>query len=213
MVMQRYKSDYPNHVHQLLISASRHLYALKDGRVREQKKPMEVTLANVNTSDKTHLINLLIHDHFSGAFYAEVAFSSERLAPEQFLHRAWCEKDGYAFCGFPDILTVPETVYSQHPQLVDLVSQWGVTPIRIRSGFQAGVGVLKYWENELAFAISYRNLLDAEEVRRAAPALAVEICSRNGEKKQRLWTWRKNVTKVESPPQSFDEFFRGPAQS
>ena len=44
MAMNHYASTRPNHVHQLMVSVSRHLYAGTDGLLKYQKKSMEMTL-------------------------------------------------------------------------------------------------------------------------------------------------------------------------
>ena len=53
-----------------MINMSRHLYLIKNGSVRFQKKKFEHTLANMHKSEKEHVVHYLIRDHFSGAFYA-----------------------------------------------------------------------------------------------------------------------------------------------
>ena len=38
-----YQTNYPNEVHQLNVSLSKHLYVLKNGEIKNQKKPFDLT--------------------------------------------------------------------------------------------------------------------------------------------------------------------------
>lgn len=135
----RYRSDYANQVHQLLVSVSRHLFITSDDRVRYQKKPFAFTLDNVSRSAKEHVVHYLIRDHFSGHFYAEVGRSTELMEPDVFLMRAWTQKEDHFFCGAPDILTVPASVTHAFAWMIDFIAMWEIKVIEPTSGFQAGV--------------------------------------------------------------------------
>ncbi|MEW7980905.1 MAG: hypothetical protein AB2813_14230 [Candidatus Sedimenticola endophacoides] len=43
-MINRYSSPYPNYIHQLFVTPSKHLYVLKDRRLKWQDKAMEVQL-------------------------------------------------------------------------------------------------------------------------------------------------------------------------
>lgn len=51
-MINRYRSPYPNYIHQLFITPSKHLYALKDRRLKWQDKAMEVKLDKIEGQTK-----------------------------------------------------------------------------------------------------------------------------------------------------------------
>ena len=63
----RYQSDYPNQVHQLIVSVSKHLYITARGEIRFQKKAFDVSLDKIGKLPKEHLVHYLLRDHYSGA--------------------------------------------------------------------------------------------------------------------------------------------------
>ncbi len=72
--MRSYRSDYPNHLHQLNVCISKHYYATRDGLLKYQKKAMDVSLAKSSLADRRHMLVYCIRDHCSGVFYAEIDF-------------------------------------------------------------------------------------------------------------------------------------------
>ena len=92
-----YKSEYPNQVHQLSVSVSKHIYVTGAGKLKFQKKKFELDLASVRAADRVHVLHYLIRDHFSGAFYAEICASTSFVPVQDFLNRAWSVKREYLF--------------------------------------------------------------------------------------------------------------------
>lgn len=68
----KYKSDYPNQVHQLNMSISQNYYLLKNGEIKYQLKKFDINWNNYERTGKRHIVNFLIRDHFSNCFYAEI---------------------------------------------------------------------------------------------------------------------------------------------
>lgn len=105
-----YQSDYPNQVHQLLVTVSKHLFVGAKGQIRHQWKQMDVSLKTLHKSDREHLIHYFLRDHFSGAYYVEIVSSKEMIPLQDFLLRAWMEKPDLHFAGVPTALMIPKAV-------------------------------------------------------------------------------------------------------
>lgn len=114
--MNRYHSPYPNYVRQLFVTPSKHLYILRDGQLKWQKKAMEITLQGSEKSDREHVIYYLLADHNSAAFYAEVHTSMTFQDPIDFLKRAWSKKKDFFFYGLPENLMLPAVVSARYPE-------------------------------------------------------------------------------------------------
>jgi hypothetical protein len=197
----RYQSDYANQVHQLVISVSRHLWVGKDGVIRYQHKAFDVGLAKLSTSPKRHVIHYLLRDHFSGALYAEIAVSPELPHAREFLLRAWSRKDHLSFCGIPALLTVPKTVITHWPDVVQWIHELGPDIMEATSGFQAGIRDLKTWEDKIQYSIATwyppNDLLNL-------PALAEVTCREMtdefvGSDRPHIQRWRAGLRRLRLP--------------
>jgi hypothetical protein len=199
--MQRYRSLHPNHVHQLTVSVSKHYWLTNDGILKFQHKKMEVPLDKVDASKKTHLIHYIIRDHFSGVVYSEVATSRKNISLEEFMFRAWNQKDRFVFCGIPVFLTVPKTVENVFPNIKQKVSRLGVEFPTVTSGFQAGVRDVKTIEEymkfyaELPFEENHSKINDTH-------IYVSTMDSRTG-KQSKIELWRKHIDTVTVPPTSW----------
>ncbi len=143
-----YRSSYSNERHQLIVCVSKHLYATKNGLIRYQRKPFDVSLMKVEKAEKVHLVHYLIRDDFSGVFYAEIHSGTPLIPIEEFLFRAWSHKENYLFCGMPDFISVPKTVSERFPTVKRLIEVYGVKTIDVTSGFQSGtIQDVKNWED------------------------------------------------------------------
>lgn len=153
-MIKQYRSLYPNHVHQLAVSVSKHFYVSKSGLLKYQKKAFDIKLENIHNAEKNHLIVYSLRDHCSGLYYVEIAFKSDFYSVQSFLYRAWKEKSGIAFCGLPDCLMIPNTVQKVFPDTSDEVIQQGVELVPVTSGFQSGgLIAIKAVEQHLLFHI------------------------------------------------------------
>lgn len=106
-MINHYSSPYPNYIHQLFITPSKHLYVLKDKPMKWQSKALEVKLDGVEDAEREHLIHYVLADHTSAAFYAEVGTSKTLVSPTEFLMRAWSQKPDFFFHGIPENVIVP----------------------------------------------------------------------------------------------------------
>ena len=198
-----YRSGYSNERHQLIVCVSKHLYATKDGRIRYQQKPFDVSLMKVEKAEKVHLVHYLIRDDFSGVFYAEIHSGTPLIPVEEFLFRAWSQKENYLFCGMPDFISVPKTVSERFPTVKRLIEAYGLKTIDVTSGFQSGtIQDVKNWE-DLVRGISGLSTR-SEILREWTPAVCAGYSAylndgrRNGESKIEKWRCRANNLQV--PP-------------
>lgn len=207
--MKHYQTDYPNQVHQLIISVSKHLWVSKDNRLLSQKKPFEIDLRTREKAKKEHLVHYLLSDHFSGVVYGETCTVSNMIHLGEFIHRAWSQKAEYIFCGIPEMVTVPQTVLDTFPQVVNLLSEMDIKIAKVTSGFQGGVRDVRTWEDRLCYEslefsfheggeIEHRHLTFPE-----IQAKTLKISSRISglmDNKSKIDKWKDNIKTAYIPP-------------
>ena len=157
--LNRYHSPYPNYVHQLFVTPSKHLYVLRDGQLKWQKKAMEITLHGLEKSDREHVIYYLLADHNSAAFYAEVQTSKTCPEPIDFLKRAWSKKEDFFFYGLPENLMLPAVVSARHPEIRPYLDSINVGNFPPPSGFAAGIHHIRNWEKDIVSAVQFDTFL------------------------------------------------------
>ena len=157
--MINYQSPYPNYIHQLFITPSKHLYVLKDQRLKWQDKAMDTKLEKIEKADKEHVIYYIVADHYSSAFYTELRTNKTLLSPIEFLIRAWKKKSENFFHGVPGQLIVPTTVSKKYPEIKNWLQQLNVGIVPPDSGFYAGIHQVRNWEKEVAGIISFHKFL------------------------------------------------------
>lgn len=195
----KYRTDYANEVHQLVVSVSRHLWIGKDGAIRYQKKPFEISLAKLGSSTRRHVVHYLVRDHYSGAFFAEIATSPDLPDVRKFLLRAWCRKDQLSFCGMPEYLTVPKTVDVQFPNLLTWLDELGVEKLEATSGFQAGVRDLKTWEDDLRSRLYWYPPNDLDRLPALAESMCYDLTERELFSRPHVSRWRNGVRTLRFP--------------
>lgn len=201
MPILRYKTDYPNQVHQLLISMSRHLYVLKGGDVNYQKKPFEFDLRTVGKSSKTHVIHYIIRDHYSGVLYAEVCTNLDTIPVEEFLFRAWSKKENYLFCGMPTLLVVPKSIREFAPGIIPLLNTLKIEHMEPTSGYQAGVREIRVWEHEIAIAPAFDSRMKSFLSLRTSTCEVIDRMLRpRAGKESRTSKWLEKINMVSLPP-------------
>ena len=159
-MLNHYRSPYPNYIHQLFITPSKHLYVLKDKRLKWQSKALEVKLDGIEDVEREHLVHYVLADHTSAAFYAEVGTSKTLVHPTEFLTRAWSQKPDFFFHGIPENLIVPTAVSKKYPNVEGWLQQLGVRIVPPPSGFYAGIHQVKNWEKDVANHISFHEYLE-----------------------------------------------------
>lgn len=199
--MQSYQSLYPNHIHQLTVSVSKHYWITSDGIFKYQQKKLETSLGKVKSSNKNHLIHYIIRDHFSGVVYSEVASSKSEIDLQQFLFRAWSSKEGFAFCGIPELLIIPNAVQEIFPKIKEKLSRLGIKCLKANSGIQAGVRDVRTLEEFMKYYAESTFLEKHEELNQTFNLVSAKQ-ARTG-KQTKLEVWENNINKLSVPSESW----------
>ena len=177
------------------------LHVRQDDTLEWQEKSFEASLESLSKSKRNHVIHYLLRDHFTGAFYGEVACSADIMDAKDFLHRAWSQKKQRPFCGVPNAITIPNTVSEMFPTTVHLVEALGIHRIKATSGFQAGVRDLRTWEEQIRthprFCETGKTFQNLQE---NACTLSIEICTSCDDRKNKLKIWAEGVDTLYVPP-------------
>lgn len=193
MPHKTYKTEYSNHVHQLVVSVSRHYYVTSNGKFKQQKKALGGKLGCPATYTKKHIVHYLIRDHFSGLFYAEVTDTDNILSVLEFLKRAWSAKEGHPLQGIPNALTVPHSVRTVWPEIIPFLDAFSIQPVDVTSGFQGGVRDIRTWEEHLRTGLYESGFPpDYSEVR-AQAAQTCAFISTYGSNGPKADIWRDNL--------------------
>jgi hypothetical protein len=212
--MQHYRSNHPNHAHQLVASVSKHYYAGKDGLLKYQVKPMETSLTKLSSASKKHMVIYSLRDHFSAVFYAEIGFGPELPPLHAFLTRAWGTKSHmpeFPFHGVPELLTFPQTARVAFPEVVSAVETLGVSLVAVTSGFQGGVGDLNTIEKWLGYHVG--------KPLEQAVAWLPNVCVFNAREKLRntgrrkIDVWMERVPAVRMLPAQWMQGVDGPRKT
>jgi hypothetical protein len=182
-----------------MVSVSKHLYAIKNGNIRFQKKKFDFSLATMNRSEKEHVVHYLVRDHFSGAFYGEACSSSLLMPVEEFLIRAWSKKDEYIFCGMPDYLSIPKTVADAFPNLLTWTSSLGIELLEVTSGFQGGVRDVPTWEEYLRMVFALGEETQLSEIRTQAARINNYLNKEHSNRPSRIDRWAHSVGTIRLP--------------
>lgn len=151
-MLNSYKSEFPNQVHQLNVSISQHYYLLKDNTIKWQEKKFEINWDNYTKSSKKHLVTFIIRDHFSSCFYAELHQIDKLPSIEDFLFNAWAKKENYEFWGIGHYLIIPQKTQDQFPQLLNFFkTAEKITLQTPTSGFSSAVRSIREWERQIKF--------------------------------------------------------------
>jgi len=201
--MQTYRSLYPNHTHQLTVSVSKHYWITNEGILKYQHKKMEVSLDKITRSKKNHLIHYIVRDHCSGVVYSEVSTSRKNITLTEFLYRAWNKKNDFAFCGIPELLTIPQIIEKLFPGILESISLLGVQFPKVTSGFQAGVGDVKTLEEYMKFYTEQLFENNHEKLNKTYTFIAT-MNARTG-KQSKIDLWCNHVGSVRVPPASWLE--------
>lgn len=187
-----------NQRHQLLVTVSKHLHVLKNGSLAYQKKAMDVNLKNVHRSARRHVVHFLVIDAASGSLYGEVHLFEEMPDVIDFLYRAWAKKERFSFCGIPETLDIPDTVYTD--ELAEQVIAAGVRRIgKPESGFKAGIRYMKTWEDEIySIAFHREGAAPFNVVKDLAWMTSQFINNYNG---YAVGAWERNLRELRLPPE------------
>ena len=166
-MMLHYKSDYPNQVHQLNVSISKNYYLLKDGTIKYQAKKFDINWKNYSKTNKIHLVNFLVRDHYSNCFYAELHEIDKMPSVKDFLFNAWRKKEHFEFRGMPRVLILSRKVLADEPDIENATSNLEKFDIELaRNGFATGISALKNWESWMNYytgSYNCKKLIDFQD--------------------------------------------------
>lgn len=189
----KYRSDYPNQVHQLNMSISQNHYLLKNGEIKYQLKKFDVNWSNYTKTGKRHLVNFLIRDHFSNCFYAEIFPIDEIPHIKMFLFNAWREKEHFPFCGIPRCLILGRHIMERYPDIRNLAHSANVDIQLANNGFATGIRSMRDWESNMRFFASYSNLKHIAGFKEYEECICRDINLRNsGKTEPNLLKWQNN---------------------
>lgn len=197
----RFSSDYPNHIHQLLVSVSTHYVVKANGQIRFQKKKLDVSLRTVGNSSRVHVVYYVLRDVFSGFYYVEVTSSEDMIPIQDFLLRAFLPKPDIYFCGIPKFLMVPQQVENLFSSIDEFLAGLNIEIIHPVDGFDSGIAALMDWESKIRVALLPEE--DIDMVVRWNPRTAMPYLRHFNSKKHELW--QKSVGEVFMPS---DEYVR-----
>lgn len=149
-MMNHYSSPHPNYAHQLFVTPSKHIYVLKDGRLKWQEKELTTTLREIEDTEREYIVYYIVADHTSSALYAEVHSSKRLPIISEFLRRAWQRKERHFFHGIPKVILTPKVLKIVDPALQSFIEELGVLQAEPSSGFQAGVHQIRNFEKVFA---------------------------------------------------------------
>ena len=198
--MQQYSSLYPNHVHQVVVSVSKHLYATRTGQLKYQVKPFDISLPDL-PGEKEHVVIFALRDHTSGIGYAEVKVRSALGTLTSFFAKAWGSKATHPFCGVPELLLLPNAAESAFPGTRTSVEGLGVQVLPVASGFQANIGDVKVIESRFkTLDGQHADVLQTFGERWSAD-VANEPSRVRG--KSKLEIWKSHVKDILVPPEQW----------
>ena len=200
--MVRYKRDHANENHQLMIAVSKHWYITRDGCLQWQMKPMEIDLRTCGASDRIHVVNYIIRDHYSGLFFAAVSRSDEQRSAEDFLTEAWSTKAEHPLVGPPEHLCVAKTCLAAFPMLAEFLREHKVRILDATSGFQSGIRDAQTWNSCLDYASmlterhGYRATFSA--VSAQTTRLSYKACSAKQHRPSRIEPYQYSLAQKQS---------------
>ncbi len=156
--MIRYKSDFPNQVHQLNVSLSKHYYLLNDNSIKWQANEFDINWMTYTKTSKKHLVTYILRDHFSNCFYAELHSVDKMPLIHEFLFNAWTQKQNYPFFGAPTCLIVPNSTQLQFPSLQIFFTKVNQMDLQTpTSGFSSAVVSIRAWERFVKYFTDFYN--------------------------------------------------------
>ena len=147
--MPKCELTHSNQLHQLLVSVSRHLYVQKNGLLKYQQKPLDVSFSNLKKSRKEHLVYYILRDALSGTFFLEITTSQAMIPLLEFLCLAWEKGSGKYIWGLPEQLSIPKGLAVE--ELREGLDALGVQVVLPASGFAAGVRIIRDIEDCLCY--------------------------------------------------------------
>jgi len=210
-IYHSYKSDYPNQVHQLNFSISQNYYLLKNDEIKYQSKKFDVNWKNYEKTGKRHLINILIRDHFSNCFYAEIFPIDEVPNIKEFLFNAWKEKEGFEFCGISKNLILGRHIVEKFPDTLNFSKNIGQNIELAQNGFATGIRSVRDWENNIKYFTYFEHNKKIKDFQLNIEKICRELNLRDsGKTEANLLKWKNNEPKgiLINDKLEFDKLFK-----
>jgi len=138
----------PNRAQNILISRSKHLYLLKDEKLKYQKSVLDPR----TSGSKRLLYTLLALDQDTGVYYAELHPQETYNDLAGFLTRAWSSKYLHPMQGVPDEVNLPRIAYEDKNINADIqkaIELCRFCPGHLPGGFAAGIRLLAVYEQRI----------------------------------------------------------------
>lgn len=210
-MMNRYKSDYPNQVHQLSVYISKNYYLLKNGEIKYQNKKFDINWKNYKKTGKRHLVSFVIRDHYSGCFYAEIHPIDQVPHLREFLFNAWRKKDSYEFYGIPENLIVGKHIIDMYPELKSFSDDYKKINIELaENGFATGIRATKDWESNINYYTIYENYKKIDGFQTNVEIICRDLNLRKSSDKEKsnLEKWASNPKGVSLSKEDKDRFYK-----
>lgn len=168
----------PGREQNLLVGISKHLYLLKNGTLRWQKRALDPRIPG-----KRLLRRMVLFDVGAGTLYGECDVDDHPKDLIGFLARAWALKPDHPMRGVPQVLNVSRLVRNDDTYAAQLRALQQIVPFAIGevpSGFAAGVHAVKLFENrltDLMGSASWHDMVLALEMAQACSALIMSHVS------------------------------------
>lgn len=185
-------------VHQLSFYISKNYYILKNGEIKYQQKKFDINWKNYSKTNKSHIVNFLIRDHFSNCFYAETFPIDQVPHIKEFLFNSWRKKQHFGFCGIPDYLICSKHVLDTFPELKNFSKNIESIIETADQGFSTGVRATRDWEENYRYFCSYENLQTIEGFQQHIEFICRDLNTKdNGRTEPNLKKWIENEPKVQ----------------
>ena len=143
----------PGREQNLFIGVAKHVYCLKDGTLKYQKKALDPRLSN-----KQLITRFVLLDIDTGILYGEYHEAGPNQDLAGFLARAWSLKPAHYMRGIPSLLNISKTVRENDQYRRDLSLVQEITNIQLGnlpSGFNAGVHAVKQFDQQVLNLLWY----------------------------------------------------------
>lgn len=162
-------------------------------------------------TNKRHIVNFVIRDHFSNCFYAETFPIDQVPHIKEFLFNAWRKKQHFGFCGIPDYLICSNQVLDTFPELKNFSKNTDLTIQLANQGFSTGVRATRDWETNFKYYCLYKNCRTIQGFQENIESICGDLNTRdNGRTEPNLKKWIENEPKVQliNDKKVFDTLFQ-----
>ncbi len=200
----------PGREQNLFVGQSKHLYLLKDDRLKYQRKELDARTCG----NKGLLTRFVILDVDTGTLYGEFHPASDQRDLPGFLARAWHTKALHPMRGLPTLLNVPQVIRTDERYWADLqmvAQRGGFTVGSLPGGFAAGVHAVKQFERSvesLFWRTTAERPADLWLIQASAGVLSAEASS--GDSQRWKERWQDHPAAPESFFARFDELYEEP---